>query len=446
MNLFTTGKNILHSVLTDERDRKNLYKIALPSFLIHFIAAILALAIMFIMTRTLGTTQYGLFTFAFSIIFLIVNLSTNAIDILTVREIPALVSTGKMELWKGFCNWSSRLILLIGIIIPLLAALCIWAFVYYFHVFKESTYTLPILFALTSIPFYSLTSYYASTLRGQNKPVISLLPDNIIKPLAFILSFIAVYFISRQMTLRNAILLNSASFVAGFIFTFFAYKRTAYSVEGGAQYDLKKWRASWRSLFLLTVIFSINSKLDVLMLGFLKASGDVGVYAAADRVAGALTVFLMVMNTITAATISKLHTLNEKQKLQNMVTKITRGVMLLSLPAYSFIIIFSKYILHFCGPNFSDGQTALIIICTAQLISIAFGPVGNYAVMTGNEKLNIRYSAIKIFLAIALNLALTPALGINGTAIATGLSIVFWNAGMFITLKKKTGLSTWIFG
>ncbi len=93
MNLFTTGKNIIHSVLTDERDRKNLYKIALPSFLIHFIAAILALAIMFIMTRTLGTTQYGLFTFAFSIIFLIVNLSTNAIDILTVREIPALVST-----------------------------------------------------------------------------------------------------------------------------------------------------------------------------------------------------------------------------------------------------------------------------------------------------------------------------------------------------------------
>jgi O-antigen/teichoic acid export membrane protein len=446
MSIITSAKGIFNYFLQYKNDRKQISKVVLPSFFIHFIAAILALVLMTVMTRTLGSEKYGLFTFSFSIIFIIANLSSYGINVLTVREVSSLMSSGKKELLKGFYKWSSRLILLICIATPLLAALSYGYLVYYFHIVKETSYTIPILFAFTSVPFYLLTNYYICAIRGQNKPVLSLLTDNIVKPLAFLAAFICVYFLLKEMTVRNAILLNSLSFGIGFLFTFFLYHKTTSKPDVVPQYDLKKWNSSLRSLILLTVVFSLGSRVDVLMLGIIRNSSDVGIYSPADRVAEALTVFLTIMNVISSAAIAKFHSLNEMQKLQNMVTKIARGVMLLSLPAYAFIVIFSKQILHFFGPNFSDGQTALIIICTAQLVSIAFGPLGNYAVMTGNEKYSIRFGIIKILLNIALNLALTPALGINGTAIAAGIGIVFWNTGMYVTIKKKTGLSTWIFG
>jgi O-antigen/teichoic acid export membrane protein len=98
------------------------------------------------------------------------------------------------------------------------------------------------------------------------------------------------------------------------------------------------------------------------------------------------------------------------------------------------------------GPQFIPGKTALIIICCGQLINIGFGPVGNYALMTGNEKYSTIYMAIGIFINIVLNFILTPRMGLNGTAIATTSSIVFWNAALFITIRKKTGIRTWIFG
>ena len=75
-----------------------------------------------------------------------------------------------------------------------------------------------------------------------------------------------------------------------------------------------------------------------------------------------------------------------------------------------------------------------------------FGPVVDFALMTGNEKYTTIYMSIGILINIALNLLLTPGMGLNGTAIATTSSLIFWNVALFYTLKKKTGIRTWIFG
>jgi O-antigen/teichoic acid export membrane protein len=152
------------------------------------------------------------------------------------------------------------------------------------------------------------------------------------------------------------------------------------------------------------------------------------------------------MNLIIQATISRLHTMKEKEKLQAMLTRVTRWIMAFTIPAYAFIVVFSKQILSFFGPGFSEGQTALIIICSAQLVNVAFGPVGVLSLMSGNERYNIIFSGIKVVLGIALNLLLIPSLGVVGTAIATAACIVVTNVGLYITINKKTGLRPWIFG
>ncbi|HTB33170.1 MAG TPA: flippase [Bacteroidia bacterium] len=438
--------NIISTFFKSEDDRKRLYKVVIPSFIIHFFAAILALTFMFIMTRGLGSKQYGLFTYSFSIVFIIVNLATYGICVMAVRETPALLAKGKKGLWIGLHKWSVKFLVLISMAFALVVATFITVSTFYLHILKETAYTIPLLLALCTIPVYGLMNYYASILRGQQKIVLSLLPDNIVKPVIFLLSLGLIYAITRKFTLPDAILLNALSFAGAAAFAMVIFYKTTTFKGTLAEYDTPHWRNSLKPFFLFMIITSINSRMDILMLGFLKDSSQVGIYSVADMIGSKVTLFLLIMNQVTAASIARMHSLEEKQKLQELVTKTSRWVFIITLPVFLFIVIFRKWIMTYFGADFDSGQTALLIIASGQIVNIAFGPVGNFALMTGNQRYPIIFTSINIVINLTLNLILTPTLGINGTAIATTCAIVTWNTGMFLTIRKKTGVRTWIFG
>lgn len=442
MNFIKSAKDILSSILKDEGDRRKLLKVILPSFFIHFIAGVLYILTLALLTRKLGARQYGILTYSFAVISLIVGLLMSGINIMAVREPPALLSKGKIELWKGFYQWSSRYVLFACIALPLIIGGCIIIATFVLHILAYSHYTLPILFTLPAVPFICLMNYYSSWLRGQYKTVLSFLPDNIIKPVIFLAALICFF----HFTLWNAILARDLSFVAGSIFAIAAFYKTTEINKATPQYDIPAWKSSLKSFFILTVFVNINLRLDILMLGFYRDASQVGIYSLADKVGVSIAIFQIIMNQISTASISRLHALNEKEKLQKLIVKITRWVTVISIPLFLLAIVCSKWILSYFGSAFIHGQTALIIICTGQLISIAFGPVGNFSVTTGNEKITILFSFLKMLMIVILNIILTPRWGINGTAIATAISMILWNAGMFITIKRKTGLKTWILG
>lgn len=433
---------MIGSLAKNEGDRKKLSKVILPSFFIHFIAGLLYILTFLILTRKLGARQYGILTYSFAIVTLIANLSMSGINLMAVREPAALLSTRKTGLWKGFYLWSFRFVMVVCITIPLLAAGFIWSATWVFHIMNPSVYTLPILFALAAVPFYCLMMYYSSWLRGQYKTVLSFLPDNIIKPAFFLVILISLF----QFNIWTAILARDLSFAAAFLFAIVAFFRTTKTGGIKPEYNTPAWKSSLKALFLLIALGSINSRLDIIMLGFFKNASQVGIYNGADRVAASIAIFQILMNQISAPSISRLHALNDMKKMQELVTKITRWVTLLSLLVFLVLLFSGKSILAYLGANFIHGETALIIICFGQLVGVAFGPVGNFTITTKNEKINIFFALLKMALIILLNIILIPIMGINGTAIATAISIILGNAGMFIIIKRKTGISTWVFG
>jgi O-antigen/teichoic acid export membrane protein len=248
------------------------------------------------------------------------------------------------------------------------------------------------------------------------------------------------------MSLPLAIGLNIASFVVAFVFVFMIFRRVNNLASVKAEYDKPRWKGFVVSLFVLTIVSSLYNRLDTIMLGSIKDAAQVGIYYAAERDASSLFFFMYVMNMIIAPSLAGLNKPEDKQKLQHMITRTIRWVMLCTLPVFAIMMIFSGQIMHLSGPEFLPGKIALIIISCGVLVDIAFGPVGYFALMTGNEKYNTIYMAISIGLNIALNLLLTPTMGFIGTAISTASCTIFWNAAMFITMYRKTGIRTWIFG
>jgi O-antigen/teichoic acid export membrane protein len=441
-------EKLLGLFIKDEQDRARLSTVIIPSFIVRLGFYVLSYLLLIVLTRTLGPRRYGIYSYAASILFLLMNFSSYGFEVIAVKYTSSYLSKGQKGLWKGLYIWVSRLLAIISVAVAAGTALFIWVFVYILHIIPKEDYTLPILVCCSIIPVYSLMNFYSNLLRGQGKTLISFLPDHTVKPLFLLVSLVVFRYLagSGSMSLHVAIGLNIASFIMAFIFIFMVFRRINNFKEIKAEYDKPGWRSFVGSLFILTCVSSVYNQLDILMLRLLKDSSQVGMYRAAERMSSALFFFMAVMNMIIMPVFARLNYREDKEKLQRMITRTIRWVMLFSLPVFIVLVGFSGQVMKLSGSEFVPGKTALVILCCAHLLDICFGPVGNFALMTGNEKYTTRYMAIGIFINIAVNLMLTPTMGLNGTAIATACYIVFWNAAMFITIRKKTGIRTWIFG
>lgn len=436
----------LSRFFTNQEDLERIRRVVIPSFFVHGVAGLLGLALIFVMTKGLGAKEYGIYTYAVTVSTLLATFGISGLNAMAVRETSSLIAKNEMGLWRGLRKWSIKNGILIGCVTAALSAAFLAIFTYSIPLFKETPYTLPLICAFGSIPFLSLMNLYSYFLLGQHKTVVALLADNIIKPFLLLIILVGGIFFIKNISGIHAIFFLIAAIAGGLIFAFAVFVKNSNLTDAQPQYDKKRWKGLYWSFFMLSAISNINLRIDVLMLGFLTDASLVGIYSAADRVAAGLYVFMAIMNQISAASMSRLHTTSQPEKLQVMITKITRWVTVLSAPVFIGVIIFSKWILHYFGEGFEEGQTALIIICISQLVSIMIGPVTNLSIMTGNEKLNLILSFIRLLLGILLNIWLIPYMGITGAAIASAVITILWNIAMLIAVKKKTGISAWIFG
>jgi O-antigen/teichoic acid export membrane protein len=429
--------------MSSEEDQQRLWKVLLPTFMVQVAGMAISFCVSLLMTRIMGAGSYGVYVYCFSVVMGLVNFIVYGPNILALRETSSLLALNKTGQWKGFMRWNINSLLVLSVAVSIIAS-CIF---YFFPVLPDNTYRIPILIACTSIPLYSFLLLFSSVLRGLHKVLLSQLSEKLIRPVALFLMLVVFYFSARHITLYPALIFNSISFLACVLFVFWKYRIESHPILKNIQpeYERSRWMKEVSGLFLFGIFMSIESQIDVYMLAYLKPSSEVGIYNIANTAAGFTSFFLAISNVVLAPSFAHLHTVQNREKLQHLITQTIRWVMLMTAPLALFTIIFSHWILSLWGPEFVKGQWALIMLCSAHLINSAFGSVGNLALMSKFERYNGIVIIISIVINIVLNLLLTPQWGLNGTAFASALSIVVWNVTLFIIVKNKTGISTWVF-
>ena len=131
----------------------------------------------------------------------------------------------------------------------------------------------------------------------------------------------------------------------------------------------------------------------------------------------------------------------QKEKLSVMIKKIIRLVFALGSIGFLVFIFIGGELLSFFGKEFEIAYWSLILLSTGQLINIFVGPVGNVLTMSNYEKIALKSMVISAILNILLNVILIPIYDINGAAIATCTSLVFWNIAQFVLVKKKLNMN-----
>ena len=190
---------------------------------------------------------------------------------------------------------------------------------------------------------------------------------------------------------------------------------------------------------------------DKLMIGNMISVTDVGIYGVAFKLSMFASVTLMAINSIAAPKFAEIYAEKNMKGLKKIVQKSTKMIFWSTLPLLIIFFLFPTFFLGIFGEEFKIGANAFIILSIGMLISAFSGSVGNLLQMTGKQLVFMKILIAGAIINVGLNYLLIPESnplsefgisGINGAAIASMCSIVFWNLSMVLVVKKQFGFLT----
>lgn len=195
-------------------------------------------------------------------------------------------------------------------------------------------------------------------------------------------------------------------------------------------------------MFLTSAMGVVITQTDIIMLGIYTTIQEVGIYAIVIKFALLTTFVLSSINTIVAPKFAELYYGNQLDILEKVVKKSSKMIFYSTLPIIIGLVIFGEFVLGLFGEEFVAGYTSLTILVFGQFINTSVGSVGYLMNMSGYQKEFNYIMMTSAIINILLNMILIPKYGISGAAIASVISLIFWNMVSVIFIKIKLNFYT----
>lgn len=190
------------------------------------------------------------------------------------------------------------------------------------------------------------------------------------------------------------------------------------------------------SVPVLFVAFSyvLLAQTDRIMLGYFRASRDLGIYSAAAILSQQAGMVTYSFSYIFCPVISDLYNRGEMRDLDRLYKTVTRWIVSMNLLILLLLMIFSRQILAIFGSEFTTGWLVLVILAAVHLIGYGIGGalVGHVLRMSGKQDIELINATAMLVTNIVLNFWLIPRYGILGAAIATGISYAVINLARIV--------------
>ena len=205
-------------------------------------------------------------------------------------------------------------------------------------------------------------------------------------------------------------------------------------------------------LMLAQAVHFIMSWTDKLMLGILDSpdvisglstnSAQIGVYHTAFKLSMFATIGLMAVKSIASPKFAELYKQREFKLLKKVTQQSTKLIFWTTLPLVALFIFFSENLMLLFGDEFQAGVFAFILLSIGRVFVSFSGAAGNLLQMCGRQVIFMNIAIIGSVINVVLNFSLIPIYGINGSAIATMISLVSFNFLLVYYVKKEFGFYT----
>lgn len=378
------------------------------------------------LARALGPETYGIYAFVFSLITLLGLPVKMGLPTLIVRETARSDQAGDGALMHGIWRWSDRAMALMSAAVLALSAAYVWLVAG-----LESPRMIALLCALPLVPLIGLAEARGAAIRGLRRVALGSAPDKILRPLLLAGAVSAVGWVSvvspsaAQVYLIHCGVALVTVVVASVIA---ARIRPQHPGTEAPRTTPRAWIAAILPISALAGLQVISHNTDILMLGVLASDADVGLYRVALSGANIALFGLTTINLVLQPYFARSCSAGDHRQLQRLATAGARFSLLASFPFLALFWFGGTWLLSLIyGEAYAGAFWALIILCLGQTVSAFFGSAGNLLTMSGREWIAAGGLFVSTLVNVGLNWLLIPRYGIEGAAIATGLSIVVWN-------------------
>lgn len=409
---------------------------------IKVVAVGLGFVAQFLIARYLGTAGYGEFSFALvTLNFLVIGAVAGSDSVATrfvsvFRESP--------DLLRNCLNWLNRRTLMLAILYLVLALIGIQLI----RQFDSRRIWIVAQVLCVAIPLQAFSSIRAGILRGRQRPALSQIPEELVRPILTILLVVAAAtwwpetwapFAAEHVAVILLLVILLVLVVGQWLLNRELPRSKKGSVaEEASPEHYRQWRSmAWAST-LAAMAMTIHSQCDVWMLGIMVESDVVGPYAAAARYAAFVVFGINAVNMALGPLVAE--SANQKEKIQQLASRAALLSAGLSVGIVVVLLLFPGTLLSIFGNDFDQATMALRILVIANAFNVLCGSVGMLLNMSGFHNDFMRVLLLSLIVNIVLNVTLIPIYQTTGAAMATGISVATWNVLGWILVRKRLGV------
>jgi len=406
-----------------------LFKETSWAFATKGIAFLLYFSLNVYLARTLGIEKFGVWSFFFSLLTIILLLSHFGINSSARKYVAQYNKTKELN---SVLKSSVKLRFIFSLIFTILFFLIHKPLA---ELIGRPEFASLFLFSIPLILLSGLVEFLKNVFIGLHRIKYNFIINSLEYGLKLLL---VIFFFLFSLELLNII--NSftiATLITSIIGFYFLYKnfylKNQLSRQKDFTGDILKYSIP---LFFVSIGFLIATEVDTLMLGLLTASTEVGIYAVAKQIIIKLPHLSLAIAMGTMPVFAKLNK-NNKEKLKKLFYKLLKINTFVFL-IISFIIIFFSW--FFVPLIFGVQYNASVLplqILTIYLLCFSFSmflsPFLDYQGLAKRRAVNL---SISMVLNIILNFILIPSHGAVGAAIATSASYLPYIILNWIEVQK----------
>lgn len=438
LSLARQAPTLARAILLGADERALAQRNAVVAFSVRVTSAALLYVTQVLLARWMGAFEYGIYVFIWTWVLVLGGLSPLGLNLAVIRLVPEYRERGQLERARGVTFGTNVAAFMVGTAVALLGAAGLWLF----EPYVANYYVLPLYLALVCIPIYALGDMQDGIGRSQAWMGIALIPPYILRPLIVLGAMIGARQLGFPMTATSAAASAIlATWLAALLqFTLVSMRMRKTVPAGPRGYDWSLWLKTSLPLFVICACELALQNADVLIVSTLMSPHSVAVYFAAAKTMSLIMFVHYAVGSAVANRFSALNARGDRDALKAFVRDAVNWTFWPSLAAAVVILLLGRPLLWLFGPDFLEGYPVMMILVAGFLFRSAMGPSEFLLNMLGEQNACALVLIFTAVLNIALNLALIPAFGLNGAALATALSLIATALLQYAVARRRLGL------
>lgn len=385
-----------------------------------------------IFARILGINAYGQYSLAAAWIAMLSTVALFGLDGFVIRKVAVYHGQANSEMLDALFSWSLRVVMTASIVTLTFFLFGLWIVPTFAKQFESSGNLIVISIAFL-VPLMALVRLLSSILFGMQRISVSQLPIMIVGPVVAIVLAILWAYLSKQLSV-GAVLI--AALLSNLLILIFYLTKVGVVSFAGVGTVKGEWLSESTSFFLVGGAQTVTASMSIVLLGFLGAASDVGVFSVSQKISMIVAFLLFSANYVVAPVISRMHEDGRMAEVQYALTKISRIVFAAAIAFMLTMLWWGEVLLGYFGEGFKSGYPVLMVLVFGLVVSSFASSAGTLLSMTGHSGKLATLCAIIAIISLVLNSVLIPKYGAFGAAMATSLCLVIQNgAGVYLILK-----------